>query len=573
MGIPSPTYYDQLLLTKCKLLLQAALANPKRRGGTFSFEEFVVGLDERDEGTIRTFEILLQETAVRRPRKTATANATTAVGSTSTETAADNTNSSRPTRRRRVEMIPLPPNYGRVMSDSETSDSSDSGTNDEITLRQGGGGEGGTHTATIARIIQNARNTSSRQQPGGGGGGDDRDARAVAAREGREARRAEWMRERRTNANQPVGIPIGRMVTTTTTSTNAAQGGGGTPSERLREYERGSLFGFNDEPPLSVSELLNRAPEIEDPPEIPQDLVTLVTTSNSPSDLPTFEELWNIVTESNDEPFPSESINSFDSFLNRLNATTALSSSSSSTAGTSTLLNARDMNGLLAELTLRDVSIPIRVLNAIQRRRTNDTLAAARAAMEMQLEEESASPLREGIWRVEVGPADEINDVADGNGGIVSFADWARRRRALTREREEEGATPSVNVEEGGGGGGVSTSMNSTTSASNQETPQSATTPATSSAPSPVAIPSCPAQPDRPLTSADRAIAAMRQQREIAPLRSSTSSSTAPGGSTPTEATGATETSQLEERLRRVRQTAWVERVIARGERLLAESN
>jgi len=60
MGIPTPTYYDQLFLTKSKLLLQAALNSHKRKGGPTSFEEFVVGLDDKDENTIRTFEILLQ---------------------------------------------------------------------------------------------------------------------------------------------------------------------------------------------------------------------------------------------------------------------------------------------------------------------------------------------------------------------------------------------------------------------------------------------------------------------------------------------------------------------------------
>ncbi|GAA5984416.1 hypothetical protein JCM11641_000129 [Rhodosporidiobolus odoratus] len=46
MGIPSPAAYDALFLEKCKLLLQAAFANPSRRGTQLSYHEFVDALDE-----------------------------------------------------------------------------------------------------------------------------------------------------------------------------------------------------------------------------------------------------------------------------------------------------------------------------------------------------------------------------------------------------------------------------------------------------------------------------------------------------------------------------------------------
>lgn len=59
MGILTPQAYDQLFLEKCKLLLQSALNNSRRRGPDISYEEFVEGLDIRDEGSLRVFEVLL----------------------------------------------------------------------------------------------------------------------------------------------------------------------------------------------------------------------------------------------------------------------------------------------------------------------------------------------------------------------------------------------------------------------------------------------------------------------------------------------------------------------------------
>ncbi|GAA5981937.1 hypothetical protein JCM5350_006571 [Sporobolomyces pararoseus] len=517
MGIPTPTYYDQLLLTKCKLLLQAALANPKRKGGSYSWEEFVTGLDERDEGTIRTFEVLLQETAVRRPRKTTTNEA--------------DSNSRRRPRTVNPVSTRLRQHFeqttGIALGESDTSDSSDS------------------------------------------------DSEGPRFEVSREVDRLLGIPDR------PVGIPIDRTITTTTTSSS---GGGITrqdPSQRLRDHERGSLFGF-DEPAPSFSELLNNIAAVANEnetdflsrrttdvlnqssqphisPVIPRATTTSTSSSSSYSELPTFQELWEVLNENNEEQeggggslrFPSESINSFDSFLNRLNSTSSISSTNP--------LTSRDMNGLLAELTLRDVSIPIRVRNVISRRRGQPPSSVRRRTTPSQQQvrsregREEESPLMEGIWRIRAGPPPESS----------SFSEFARRRRAFTREREEEGAVPPPIAN--------SSSSSSTISNSNNETPVTSTTPATSQAPSPVST--CPLPPptvtsDRPLTSADRAIAAIRQQREIAPLRSSTSTTTTTTGGTNESRNNDNRGNGGDDLSARMN---WIDSVIERGRRFLAE--
>ncbi|BGP37159.1 hypothetical protein JCM10450v2_001065 [Rhodotorula kratochvilovae] len=69
MPVLSPAAYDALLLEKVKLLLEAAMLNPRRRGPPSTYEAFVEGLDIRDDSSLRAFEVLLYETTTRRPRK------------------------------------------------------------------------------------------------------------------------------------------------------------------------------------------------------------------------------------------------------------------------------------------------------------------------------------------------------------------------------------------------------------------------------------------------------------------------------------------------------------------------
>ncbi|GAA5896962.1 hypothetical protein JCM6882_007317 [Rhodosporidiobolus microsporus] len=83
MGLLSPTAYDALLLEKVKLLLQAALQNPKRHGPPASYEHFVEALDVNDEGSLRVMEVLLYETTTRRPRKLPTSGSDPVASSSS----------------------------------------------------------------------------------------------------------------------------------------------------------------------------------------------------------------------------------------------------------------------------------------------------------------------------------------------------------------------------------------------------------------------------------------------------------------------------------------------------------
>lgn len=344
-------------------------------------------------------------------------------------------------------------------------------------------------------------------------------------------------------AGRAAGIPIDRTITTTTTSSAAPGSGRGgdeapnglTPTERLREIERGSLFGF-DEPSPSFAELLDNIstgalfrPPLSEPTlssRNPHDPLFPLSSAHAQllfPTLPTDQEIWSVVTD-DEEPFPHESISSFESLLDRLNATSAISSSSTSNG----LLRAIDHWGLLAELTMRDVSIPIRLRNAMSRRRSTgpDSRRERQGADVVR-----PSPLLEGIWRVNAGGDSPVREeqveATSGEAEPRTFTEFARRRRALTRERELTGG--------GGGNGGTelsSSSMStgaSTNASTDQATPEasnfvsSVTTPATSHAPSPIST--CPPNPTaRPVTSADRAVAAMRRQREIAPLPSGATS-------------------------------------------------
>ncbi|GAA6030156.1 hypothetical protein JCM8097_009291 [Rhodosporidiobolus ruineniae] len=83
MGLLSPAAVDTLLLEKLKLLLGAALSNPRRRGPATTYEQFVEALDVRDEASRRVIEVLLFETTTRRPPKP---SGDAPVASTSTST-------------------------------------------------------------------------------------------------------------------------------------------------------------------------------------------------------------------------------------------------------------------------------------------------------------------------------------------------------------------------------------------------------------------------------------------------------------------------------------------------------
>lgn len=418
--------------------------------------------------------------------------------------------------------------------------------------------------------------------------------------------RAEVIARRRQNqpirSFQPVGVPVtttGNLATRTARQVvpRPAPSGTGnlTPTERLRETERGALFGnFGfDQPQPSFAQLLN---DIGSENPLPNPIAPVATVviqappspiatppppvQNSTDSLPTYDDLWRILV---DTPRPTPESDTFAEFLTQLN-----------TSSPHYNLTSQDMNSLLAELTTRDPTIPIRVRNAVTRRRIRDqtssmleglgngsmsedeghrqigvltsmVLADNVASLRQDSEEirqmgenlrranpellrefeagrgrqvrEGQSPLMEGIWR-----AGFVEHVGEGGGGSddddpprrrptrvstsetgtsqggarTTFSEFARRRRALTREREEEGS----------GASGASTPVVLGSALTQELDSTSASTPATSHPSSPPSS-SCPV-PARPLTSADRAIAALRQQRVILPIPQETSSSPVP---------------------------------------------
>lgn len=259
------------------------------------------------------------------------------------------------------------------------------------------------------------------------------------------------------------------------------------------------------------------------------------SASSSAPLLPTFAELWSILT---DEPFPSSTITSYSSFLAALNRCPAVSSA------TTTPLAATGMRELLDELAQRDLAFPIRLTNLLQQREgagrhaSGGATGRGRSAASTDGERDATgegsrarttdeagagpSPLREGIWR-----ASFIEHLEDGSlralpagtseGGYdasaSAFEDFTGRRRAQQRRRDEAGGT-------------VSPAGSSTTPAITVTDASIAPTPATTAAqsPSPPSAADCP--PARQ-TSAAIAEAAFRSQRLIAPLPSSSSSTPA----------------------------------------------
>ncbi|BGP00868.1 Proteophosphoglycan ppg4 [Rhodotorula toruloides ATCC 204091] len=478
MGILSPQAYDQLFLEKCKLLLQAACNNSRRRGPDVSYEEFVESLDVRDEGSLRVFEVLLYETSTRRPPK----RQLRSQSASTTERATERTGSTLQRRPR----IPAAGRFSQILQDVEDSHSRD---------RQ----------VSRSRMQDLLRSDSD----------DGSDAEHQAA----VRRRRERLRNHRAPAEEADGTDDGIS-----------------PSMRLRQQQLNELFGSSAEPPVTLHEMLGTARSIDSLdarwPSRPHAPSTSSSSSSAPL-LPTFAELWSILT---DEPFPSSSITSYSSFL------TALNRCPSVTSATSTPLTAPGMRELLEELAQRDLAFPIRLTNLLQQREAarraggesgagsdgsiglwDAVIASASSTTEERharlLEGEArgdTSSFLEGIWRagfiehIDDGGVPAPTDEGGDDATASTFADFTGRRRAERRRRDEAGGTASP-------AGSSSTPAITVTDASSAPTP--ATTAAHS--PPPSSATDCP--PARQ-TSASIAEAAFRSQRLIAPLPSSSSS-------------------------------------------------
>ncbi|BGP22177.1 hypothetical protein JCM10295v2_001055 [Rhodotorula toruloides] len=483
MGILTPQAYDQLFLEKCKLLLQAACNNPRRKGPDMSYEEFVESLDIRDEGSLRVFEVLLYETSTRRPPKPRSQSG-------SSVERAGSTLQRRP----------------RISTARRTSTAAAGAAPDT------------SYSHTLDRQISRSRMQDLLHSDSDGG--------SDAEHETALRRRRERIRGLR---SAPEGADDGIS-----------------PSMRLRRQQLNELFGSSAEPSVTLHEMFGTASSTDSldarwpsRPHAPS------STSPSPSAplLPTFAELWSILTE---EPFPSSSVTSYPSFL------TALNRCPSVTSATSTPLTAPGMRELLEELAQRDLAFPIRVANLLQqregaRRPTVGDVVAGRdgsggglwagllaslgvgeqgptndATHARLLEREArgdTSSFLEGIWRAGFiehiddggvpGPSADTNDDED-DAAVSTFADFTGRRRAERRRRDEAGGTASP-------AGSSSTPAITVTDAS------SAPTPATTAAHSPPPSSATDCAPTRQ-TSAAIAEAAFRSQRLIAPLPSSSSS-------------------------------------------------
>ncbi|BGP29381.1 hypothetical protein JCM10296v2_001120 [Rhodotorula toruloides] len=480
MGILSPQAYDQLFLEKCKLLLQAACNNPRRRGPDVSYEEFVENLDVRDEGSLRVFEVLLYETSTRRPPKrqprSQPAPSIERTGSTL----------------QRRPRISTAGRLSQMLQDIEPDDSYSHSRDRQVSRSR----------------MQDLRLLSDSD--------DSSDAEHQAA----VRRRRERLRNHRAPAE----------------GANATDDGI-SPSMRLRQQQLNDLFGMPAEPSTILQDLLQTPNSIGSvdarSTSRPNASVSSSSSSSAPP-LPTFAELWSVLT---DEPFPSASITSYSSFLAALNRSPTV------TSATSTPLTAPGMRELLEELAQRDLASPIRLTNLLQqredaRRRAGGDIgagsggsgglwAALMASMSGNASTTEATHARllegeargdtssflEGIWRA--GFIEHIDDggvpagTDEGGDGATgsTFADFTGRRRAERRRRDEAGGTASP-------AGSSSTPAITVTDAS------SAPTPATTATHSPPAADCPPARQ----TSASIAEAAFRSQRLIAPLPSTSSS-------------------------------------------------
>ncbi|GAA5936953.1 uncharacterized protein JCM15063_000108 [Sporobolomyces koalae] len=539
MGIPSPAYYDDLFLTKCKLLLQAALNNPKRRGGPTSFEEFAVGLDDKDENTVRMFEILVQETAVRRPRKVPAVP----IASTS-----NTGRRARPTQQQHASLS------------TSARDSADLDASDETV--QASQPRRFPMPPVIHTRIREARPRPVQLE------GPNRVVLTAAFSPG----------------SRDIRLDSGTTALATTASSEPTESNTRAedvvptynPSDRLRDMEQRSLFGFEGPEP-SFSELLTSVSaaavasvrsyssdmmpmDAQAPPALSNSVVDPLFPSNRRNvpallpDPPTYYELWVAICGEPDTPFPADTIDSFDTLRLRLMASSILREPGE--------LIARDANELLIELLIRDTNILDRLREVYARRlaiidseQTRDReehryrqdleqrqfgAALTRAEVQRRYDQfpiirhvdqrpgsrisededdsdETSSPLMEGIWRA--GFVEHVGDGGDEFGTEEpwaprqSFSAFARRRRALTREREGEGTTETT----------ITTQVpDDTATSASVDTPD--TSHAASPLPSSSTATACPVHPPRPLTSADRAMAALRQQREIAPLPSTSTS-------------------------------------------------
>ncbi|POY70837.1 hypothetical protein BMF94_6250 [Rhodotorula taiwanensis] len=506
MGLLSPAAYDALLLEKVKLVIQAVMQDPARKTQPMTYEDFVVGFDVAQPLSFKLFDLLLQETAKRRPPRRSHAPEAS-------------TSSAGPAARRPRSSRPHSP--------------------DPIDMLTGGSGNGRDRSSRLTDFFNASLLATSA----------DSNAGPSTARRRTDVARYGFEQLIAREAAQAAGA----LASTDDDDIS--------PSTRLRQRQLDELFGpshpsrdgfdelmgiYNEDgEPMSATAVLERMPT-------PAAGQFQIVHREGESDLPTYEELWNTLV---DEPFPRTEVSSYFNFRIALNSTAQFAASP---------IRAPGLHELLEELAERDLAFPIRLLN-IRAQRARHAAASARQVGEPAAQGEDAEVVPhapEGIWRasfVEHLEDGSTRDVPVSLGTIGShrradaveapdaFSAFAERRRAERRARSGgPGDRPGFSV---GGSHLTSTSVGSpaaATTSSNSGTPivtvSNATTPATSAGQSPQASSSsadlraelselCPqsarSRSSPPLpppraaeTSASLAEAHFREQRAIAPLPS-----------------------------------------------------
>ncbi|GAA5979226.1 hypothetical protein JCM10908_002847 [Rhodotorula pacifica] len=504
MPVLSAQAYDSLLLEKVKLVIQAVLQDPKTPHTTF--EDFVVGFDVAQPLAYKLFDLLIQETTKRRPRKV---NAET---STSASTSSSGANAFPPVRRTRTARAHSP---------------------DPIDML----------TTRPQRMLRLADAMANGDEGGG--------ARLMDTGSSRHRRLA----------GQSDSLATGRMGAN-------ANDNDVSPSTRLRQRQLEELFGPSragaasdgDAIPGDLLDLLDEVDDdldTNDGDNAPRRVARRSSAAARPfmpttnplalvygDNMPSYRELWSLLV---DDPFPTGGVSSYFSFRIMLNGTQAFAGAP---------VRASSFEDLLDELADRDLAFPIRLSNLLAAR-NRDGLGASNGGLlsGAQAQTGTDEAPAEGIWRasfvehLDDGTTREVpvslgtigrgggQDVA-GNDG-PGFAAFAERRRAERRARTRGSASVDSNSTGAAGSEAMNVDSPATSASTSGEAPvvtiSHASTPATSAAHSPAPSTSlgaalaelCPPFP-RPTataaavapTSASLAEAHFRSQRTIAPLPS-----------------------------------------------------
>ncbi|GAA5876877.1 hypothetical protein JCM3774_000797 [Rhodotorula dairenensis] len=488
MPVLSAAAYDSILLEKVKLVIQAVLQDPKTPPTTF--EDFVVGFDVAQPLAYKLFDLLIQETTKRRPRKVNVEPAA-AVASTSS--------ASLPTgRRTRTARAHSPDPIDMLMTRPERTHRLA-----DVVANQEDDEEGGASVPSRQRRLSYGFESFL----------VSRVAAAANADVSPSTRLRQRQLEELFGPPRPNGDPLPDYLLDLLDHDDDNDDGDDHDNDGvLRTGRRSAQFA----------------------PAVPRPSALLDGVP-----LPTHEELWSMLV---DDQFPDEARSSYFGFRMALNSTPTFAAAP---------VRAPSLTDLIDELADRDLAFPIRLSNLLAARSGEDDSVrgtGVRTVGDDAMRGTDAAPA-EGIWRasfiehLDDGTTREVpvrlGTNADGSAAGPSsrrtdgpaFAAFAERRRAERRSRRDGQAAPETGSITGDAMSLDSPADASSTSGENPlVTVSHASTPATSAAHSPaVAAPELcppiqPQPPPRPAvaapTSASLAEAHFRSQRAIAPLPS-----------------------------------------------------